>query len=866
MEIQHLTSFDGPNIFSYKPTVQMIVKLGDLVDTPTKELKNFNERIIKMFPGLVEHKCSLGCRGGFIRRLQEGTYLAHVTEHLCLEMQYLLGYDCKFGRTRQLNDDVYQIIYGCKHPKVGEECAKTVINIINQLIMDCEIQWENELNRLKTTCLNYEMGFSTRAIAEEARKRGIPVSDIDNSGILRLGYGKYQKIIAATLYENTSSVAVDIACDKTLTKYLLNEVSIPTPPSCRCATVDDALNFAQEYGYPLVLKPNSGHQGHSVCTNLSSPAELSNAFKLMLSNDVDDIIIEKQIQGKDYRVLVINGKAEAAALRVPPFIKGDGKSTIKELIDQLNQDELRGFGHEKALTKIEVDDLLKDFISKQGYTITSIPAKNKLVYLRANANLSTGGMAIDCTDLIHPQNKELAERAAKAIGLDIAGIDIISPDLAIPLVTNQGAIIEVNAAPGIRMHLKPFKGKSRNIVAPILDMIYPPGKPASIPLITITGTNGKTTTTRMIGHVLKKAKYNVGMTTTHGIYFNDNCLEYGDTTGPRSAKKVLNNRLVDIAVLETARGGILRDGLAYEKADIAVFTNLTNDHLGIDNINSLEDLLNVKSLVIEAVHKNGTCVLNADDEWVMKVKEKAQSNIILYSTRPQNPYLLQHVQNGGEVIYQSGEYIYYSNGHVAQKIIKVQHIPATLNGSLKHNIYNSLAAIGALKAFGLPLEQIETSMQSFYSDERTNPGRFNIYEIKDFKVILDYGHNFDGYKFTIEGIKNLQPNRMIGVIGVPGDRRDEDIRQVGELCGESFDYLIIKEDKNLRGRKRTEVANLLYEAAAQKNPFLEIILEEEIALIKALEYAQKGDIIAVFFEEFESLAKILNSKIKNLQV
>lgn len=860
MELLEVKALTSPNIYSLDQNIVLMrVKLGKLVDTPTRDIPEFNDKIINFFPGLIDHKCTKGYIGGFVDRLKEGTYLAHVTEHLCLEVQKMLGCDVRYGKARNEQNDVYRIIFACENILLGKACANFIYRIINNLVNNLEVDFAEEFATLHHFAAAHDLGVSTGAIFAEARRRGIPASEVADSGLIRLGYGKYQRYISATLFENTSSIAADIACDKALTKALLREVAVPVPNGAVCLSVQEAVKCAHDLRYPVVVKPKSGNKGKYVSVNIRNEEELSKAFA-EAKKFGPEVIVEEYIPGKDYRVLVVNGKVTAVAERKPPQVKGDGRHTVLELINLENLNTLRGDDHEKPLTKIRIDDQVLPNLARRGFDLDSIPAPGETIILRANSNLSTGGTARDCTDVIHPCNKKLAELAVKTIGLDIAGVDFVIPDIARPMSKGFGAVVEVNAAPGIRMHLQPSSGQKRDVVSPILDMIYPPGRKFTIPIISITGTNGKTTTTRMINHILKNSGYIVGMTTTHGIYVNGACLEEGDTTGYRSSQRILNNRQIDVAVLETARGGIIKSGLAYQRADIALFTNLSGDHLGIDQINNMEDLFHVKSLVTEAVKPEGFCILNADDPWTLKAKEKAGGRVLLFSMDKTNPELQKHIEAGGQAVFVEKGSIYMIRSGELHYVIDIANIPATLGGLLKHNIYNSLAAVAACHAMGIPLLSINKWLRSFSCEPCINPGRFNIYELNDFKVILDYGHNYDGYRVTIDGLKGMGPARLTGIIGVPGDRRNEDIFQVGKLAGKTFDQLIIKEDKDLRERQPLEVANILKAGALASKVKQERILfipDEEKALAYALQNAQKGEVICVFFEKMEPLIKVI---------
>jgi cyanophycin synthetase len=860
LDIQELRAFQVPNVFSLRePIVKMKIDLGEYAETPTKDIDGMNEKILQFFPGVRDHKCATGYVGGFVDRLGEGTYLAHVTEHLSLELQRILGYDLRYGKARQIEGSLYQIIFACQHPEVGKACGRFIVDVLNRLVNGQELEWETRIREMRNLCARYNPGPSTGAILEEAKKRGIPVSELGDGEIIRLGYGKYQKQISATLYEGTSSIAVDIACNKALTKEILKEAVIPVPEGRVCMSVDEVLLSARELGYPVVIKPKSGNKGKFVYIGIRNDEELLEAYVKAATID-GEVVVEKIIGGRDYRLLVVNRKLVAAAERMPAHVVGDGVHTIRELIDEVNRDERRGEDHEKPLTRIQTDEETERILKGKELNFSSVVEKNQRVILRETANLSTGGEAYDCTDIVHPKNREIAELAARAVGLDIAGIDMVIPDIREPIHEGFGAVVEVNAAPGIRMHLYPTKGERRDVVSPILDMMYPEGTPCRIPIISITGTNGKTTTTRMISRILMARGLTVGTTTTHGIYINGNCVEEGDTTGPSSAKRILFDREVEAAVLETARGGIVRDGLAYEKADVAVFTNLTEDHLGIDGIHTMEELLKAKALVIEAVKENGTCVLNADDPWIMKAKERAKGNLLLFSMDENNPHILEQTKNRGSVVCILNDDIYLFDKGIVRRVMAINEIPATLNGTLKHNIYNSMAAIGASYSAGMPLSLIRRTLRTFSSDADMNPGRFNIYDLDDFKVVLDYGHNLDGYRVTIEGLKSMGASRLIGVIGVPGDRLNEDILRVGELSGKSFDSVIIKEDEELRGRRPLEVAGVLLEGVlngGMDRERVSIITDEKQALQAALDQAEAGDIIVIFFEKREPLVEML---------
>lgn len=856
MEIIELKAFKGRNIYSHRKVIKMFLDLKQWDDFPTVDIVNFNSNLLAMIPSLAEHKCSLGYPGGFVERLNRGTYLAHVIEHIAIELLNLLGERVYFGRTRRIGDtSSYIIVYEYMDEVRGLEAGKVAVQIANSLCNGKPFDLNAALRILNDKVSQNQLGPSTGAIVDVARKRQIPVIRIGTGSIVQLGYGKYQKRIKATIVEDTSCISVDISCDKSITKMLLKDSGIPVPEGDVCRTLQQALILAEKIGYPVVVKPEKGNQGKGVSLNITNPADIAEAFNLASKFD-NNVLVEKYIPGKDYRVLVINGRVAAVARRIPARVIGDGIHTISDLVKISNKDIRRGDAHEKPLTKIIIDDISKRVLHKQGFTVDSVPPKGKSVYLKENGNLSTGGEAIDCTDRIHPENCDIAIRAASVIGLDIAGIDFACQDISQPITTTEGAIIEVNAAPGIRMHLYPSKGKPQNVAESIVDMLFPVGSKHSIPIISITGTNGKTTTARMVSHIFRVFGMNVGTAVTGGIYINDKCYIEGDTTGPQSAKTVLMDKTIDVAVLETARGGIIRSGLAYDLSDVGVLTNLSEDHLGIDGINTLEDLLHVKSLVVESIKADGYAVLNADDPMVLQASDRVRCKIIYFSKQEDNLIIHRHLSLGGKAVFIKNDYIIIATGSGNIQSLNISKVPATHGGKLIHNVENCLAAISVAYAMMVPIPIIEKAMTSFYSDEIQNPGRFNVFNIKNYRIVVDYGHNIAGYRLIGEAVKRMGASRLVGIIGMPGDRDNDYIKTVGAIAADIFDKIIIKEDLNLRNRRPGEVARLLEEGALSKGMSkdqIEIILSETGALEKAMNNAYAGDLIVVFYEKLEPI-------------
>ncbi|KPU44573.1 cyanophycin synthetase [Oxobacter pfennigii] len=864
MHIKNTQVYCGRNIHSHKPVIKMTVDLEEYYDTPTIKIPGFNERLIQCLPGLKEHKCSLGIERGFLKRLSEGTYLAHVAEHSILELQNMLGFNVKFGRARATEDvNIYEIVYQYEVENTGILCGELIIDTFNDIISGKDISFMDNFLKLKKQAESFALGPSTDAIYKEALKRKIPLMRIGDDSILQLGYGRYMKRVEATLTENTSCVAVDIACDKALTKKILKDACLPVAEGYTVKDKDDALYFAKKMQYPVVIKPKNGNQGKGVCVNLNSDEEVIEAYDIAKKIS-QEIMVEKFIEGKDYRVLVVGDTVAAVALRIPPFIIGDGMSSIKELVDIENKNPKRGCDHEKVLTKIQLDDISVGTLKKKNMSIDTVLKKGQKLYLRENANLSTGATAKDCTDIIHPLNAELAIKAAKLVGLDIAGVDITTFDIGKPIIETGGVIIEVNAAPGIRMHHYPAEGKARDAAKAIVDMLYPKDSKYSIPIVSVTGTNGKTTTTRMIAHILSLYGYNVGMTTTSGIYINNKCVLKGDTTGPVSARTILSDKNVEAAVLETARGGIVRLGLGYDLADVGIITNISDDHLGLDNINTLEDMAFVKSLVAESVKDEGYAVLNADDHFTPQISERVKSNIIYFSINKDNIILKKHLKEGRISVYVNEGAIYIAKGEENTIAANIADIPSTMDGRIAYNVENCLAAISACVGLNIPVDVISMGLKTFYLNEIQNPGRFNVYNVGNYRVLVDYGHNVAGYKGVLEAAKKLGASRLVGVIGVPGDRSNENAVKIGRIAADYFDYMYIKEDSDLRGRSPGEIAKLLEMGAisgGKSKDSINIILSEEKALDTAMNDAKPGDLIIVFYEKLDGIVEVIKRHI-----
>jgi cyanophycin synthetase len=839
----------------------MVLNIGDLHEVSTRELPDFNERLLADFPGLAGHSCSRGYEGGFAERLSEGTYVGHVTEHLILELQKMMGYEVKYGKTRIVSEpSLYYLVFEYQNEKCALECARTAVEIISALAEQRTVAVKEMLQNIRRLAIESELGPSAKAIYNEAIRRGIPASRIGMESLIRLGYGKYARLVAASMTDAASCISVDMAGNKHLTKQLLEGLMIPVPYGDIACSEDAAVAIARNLGSPVVVKPFDGNQGKGVSINLREEAHIRQAYREAMKHS-RAVLVERYIKGRDYRVLVVGGKVSAVAERRPPYVCGDGIHTVRELVERENRNPVRGGDHEKPLTCIKLDNVALQLLAQTGRDENYIPVPGETLSLRDNGNISTGGTARECTAEIHPYNAHMAIQAAKAVGLDVAGIDIAAEDISIPVNQCGGAVIEVNAAPGLRMHLYPTEGRPVNVAADIVDMLFPAGQPCSIPILSITGTNGKTTTTRLIRHTFAQMGRKVGMTSTSGVYIGNDCILKGDNTGPVSAGMVLSNREVEVAVLETARGGMVRKGLGYDLADVGVIVNVSDDHLGLDGINSLEDLAFVKALVIEAVKPEGYAVLNADDETVNYLLQRVKSKVLLFSRNNNNLLVMEHIRAGGKAVFLDRNNLMLQDHLHRVKLMELEEIPITYGGLVECNTENSLAAIAALYAMDVPPEAIRNGLMSFKPDAMTNPGRFNLFDLGDFKVMLDYCHNIAGYHAVTKFIKRMNATRLVGVIGMPGDRMDRNIQHVGEISAGVFSRIYIKEDDDLRGREAGEVAEILQDAILKsgfKKENASIIHSETKALETAILDAQPGDLIIMFYEEFEPVFELVN--------
>ena len=811
MNIEGIQVLSGPNYWSLRPCIQMRLDIGELEEKPTNKLDQFYERLKETLPSLYEHRCSVGTAGGFFERVKDGTWMGHVVEHVALELQTLAEMDTGFGRTRETQTaGVYNVVFSYVVSEVGRRAAKLSVKFCENLIDDKDPKLNDIILELKELREEYKMGPSTSSIVDEAVKRGIPFFRLNRGSLVQLGYGKNQERIRATMTGQTGSLAVDFAQDKWETKSLLENHGIPVPKGIETSRYKSAKAAIKRIGYPLVVKPSDGNHGRGITVGVNNEEHFEIAYEAALKQSKNGyVIIEQMLAGADFRFLVINGTLVAAAKRIPAHVRGNGKLSIQQLIHKENENPLRGYGHENVLTEIDVDSQTERLIADAGYTLDSVLDKGEILYLKTTANLSTGGTAIDILDSVHPANVHIAERAIKIIGLDIGGVDIVAPDVTTPLPENGGGIVEINAAPGFRMHLQPTEGLARNVAEPVLDMLYPPGKSCTIPIIAVTGTNGKTTTARFIDHIFKLAGNTVGMCTTDGVYIKNRLIYRGDMTGPMSHKMVLTDPTVDLAILECARGGILRAGLGFKNCNVGVVTNVSEDHLGLRGIHTVDQLARVKSIIPEIVKQDGVAVLNADDSLVHAMSEKTKGSVIFFSLDwENNPVVSTHLKEGGTAVVFDDGWLCMMKGQWKYPIADVKNVPLTFDGKAKFNIMNALAAAGAAIGLGLKLENIKAGLTTFFPSHAQTPGRLTMTDMGNFNVLVDYAHNKAGYDALIDFVSSYNPEKVIMTLCVPGDRRDEDFESIAESCAKYVDTTVLFESY-LRGLDEGELSEKL---------------------------------------------------------
>lgn len=876
MAVLESTVYRGPHYFSLTPMIRMVVDLGWMEHWPTDRLGDFAERLLALVPGLHRHRCSRARPGGFAERLREGTWLGHVAEHVALELQCETGARISRGKTRAVpgRPGVYNVMFAYDEEEAGLAAGRIALELIDSLLPDGlggvegldqlamlegAFDLQGRRAQLRRLVERRALGPTTRALVEEAERRRIPVTRLGSGSLIRLGHGRYQQLLRASITGRTTLLAAEAAGDKDFTKQLLAAHGIPVPLGVVVRSEEQAVAAAPRLGYPLVTKPRDGNHGRGITTGIAEARQLRAGFRAALPEAKGgEVIVERFYPGRDHRILVIDGKVVAVAERMPAAVTGDGTSTIEELVAAVNRDPRRGKGHEKVMTRIRLDTAAEALLARAGLTSASIPARGETVFLATTANLSTGGTAIDRTNAIHPDNLAIAARAAMILGLDVAGIDFIAPDIARSVHETGGGVIEVNAAPGFRMHLEPSEGASRDVARPVIEMLFPRGSRSRVPILAITGTNGKSTTARMLRHIFRFTGKIVGMTSTGGVYVDDRLIAAGDATGPRSARMVLSDPCVEVAILETARGGILREGLGYAEADVGAVLNVTADHLGLKGIETVEDLAKVKSLIVETVRRRGTSVLNADDPLTRRMARRAGGTAMWFSLAggeaEMAPWLREHVEAGGAAVVREpgpdgGTLVLHREG-LREVILPAAAIPATLHGLATFNVANALAAAAMAAAHGISLPTIRSALGTFQSDFEQNPGRLNVHDAHGFRAIVDYAHNAAGLEalgVVVEGLRHRH-RRTIGVISIAGDRRDEDIVEMGAIAARLFDELIFREDPLTRGRARGVVMGLLKQGAEGSGALrgaVHTIAGEAEANAAGLALAGPGDLLVL---------------------
>ena len=865
MRIVSTNVYVGPNVFAHFRVIRHILELGELENWPTGRLGDaYIEPLLETLPGLHEHGCSYQEPGGFVRRLRddEGTWLGHVMEHVAIELQNVAGSPVTYGRTRSVDGHPgrYNMVFEYKDESVGRGSSALALKLLLSLLPeeitvdgrpDDEWDFEEERDRFIRFAQSRALGPSTASLVNAAEERDIPWIRLNRYSLVQFGHGKYQQRIQATTTGRTGNIAVELAGDKEETNGILRDLGLPVPEQRIVRRASEAVRAAKRIGFPVVLKPLDGNHGRGVSINLKTDEEVELGFKKAAEHG-RTIIVESYIEGFDHRLLVVNGELVAAAKREPGHVVGDAKRTVAELVDIVNEDPRRGVGHEKVLTRLEFDHQAEQLLSKSGYDKDTVPKEGEVVYLRSTANLSTGGTALDVTDIIHPDNREMAIRSIRAIGLDIGGVDFLTNDISLSYREAGGAICEVNAGPGFRMHVAPSEGTPRDVAGPVIDMLFPPDTPKRVPIAAITGTNGKTTTSRMLAHVLKMTGFTVGMTSTDGVYIDGKLTVSGDMTGPTSAQMILRDPSVDAAVMETARGGMLRSGLGYRRCNVACCLNVSSDHLGLRGIDTLEQLAEVKRVPIEIA--KDAAVLNADDPLCLQMADYTEAARLCYVTmNPSHALVKQHIRAGGQAFVleqaMNGHMITIYDGESHSPLLWTHLIPATIEGRAMHNVQNAMFAAALAYNMDIGIEDIQHGLRTFDSTFFQAPGRMNIYDEHPFKVILDYAHNAAAVKAICDLVDRFDvEGQRIVVLAAPGDRRDQDIHEIASIAAGHFDHYICRCDDNRRGRGDDEVAVMLKETLLKQGvaaSAIEVVPDEQESTRHALEIAATNDLVLV---------------------
>jgi cyanophycin synthetase len=860
MEFRKILTLRGPNIWANFSVLEVWVDLGPHIDSCSNDIPGFNERIKRWLPSLVQHRCSVGKIGGFFQRLDRGTYPAHILEHLSLELQCLCGSDVGYGKARDMDQPgMYRVIVEFEEEVLARACVHAAREILLAALNQQEFDVAAKVAELRDLAHEVRLGPSTRSIVQAAHARGIPVRRINDQNFVQLGYGSRQRRVWTAETDRTSAIAEAIAKDKELTRKMLQTVGVPVPCGRAVTSADDAWSAAEEIGVPVVVKPRDGNFGRGEATNLTTRHQVMKAYEVALGES-DSVIVEKFAEGCDYRLLVVGDKLVAAAKREPANVVGDGQSTIRQLVEVENRNPLRSDGHATSLSFLKLDAVSLQVLAEQGFEPESVPQAGRRVLIRRNANLSSGGTAADVTDHVHPEVAARAVEAAKAVGLDICGVDVVVRDISQPLESQQGMIVEVNAGPGLRMHLAPSSGSPRPVGEAIVNLMFGEGRTGRVPIVAVTGVNGKTTTTRLAAHIFRSLGRHVGMTNTEGIFYDGRRIESGDCSGPQSAQKVLANPLVDVAVLETARGGVLRSGLGFDRCDVAVVTNIgEGDHLGIDGVLDLETLAKVKRVIVDVVPPHGFAVLNAADPLVAGMAKHCKGGVIYFAYSPDNEVVRQHRATGGQAVFVKRDYVVLAEGEVEIPLVALAHVPVTHGGRIRFQVENVLAAAAAASALGVPRDAIRTALESFSPHLDGTPGRFNLLEVSGATVVVDYGHNPSALSAILEAFKNFPEGRRRAVYSSAGDRRDCDMIRQGQILGDAFDSVILYEDHYTRGRGEGEIMRLIRQGLVTGKRVREI--EEIRGSLKAVEHAlttaQPGEVLLVQADEIDETVEFM---------
>lgn len=810
MEIKSIRALRGPNQWTAMTVLEAIVDLGRLEEFPSDTLPGFNERIMEWLPTMIEHRCSIGTRGGFFQRLRTGTWMGHVLEHVTIELQSLAGSVVRYGRARETSTPgVYRVVVEYREEKFAIECMHTAHRLVMCAISGDPFDVQAEINRLRGVLLEVQLGPSTRSIVEAAAARGIPHRRLTEGSMVRLGIGAKQRRIVAAETDRTSAIAESIAQDKELTRTLLAESGIPVPEGRPVSDAADAWAAAEDIGAAVVVKPRYGNQGRGVSVNLTTREEVEKAYEVARAEE-STVVVERACRGDDYRLLVVGGALVAAARRRPPEVTGDGKTSVRELVALVNEDPRRCGDHAGSLSPVPLDDVALAVLAEQGLSPDSVPAAGVTVLLRRNANLSTGGTAEDVTDIVHPEVAARAVEAARIIGLDVAGIDCMADDIGRPLESQGGVFIEVNAGPGLRMHLEPAVGKPRDVGAAIVDTLFPAGDDGRIPVAAVTGTNGKTTVVRLLSHLATVGGATVGTTCTEGIWVGGRKIDTGDCSGPQSARRVLANPAVTTAVLETARGGILREGCGFDLCDVAVVTNIgSGDHLGMADIDTPEKLAWVKGAIVCAVKKSGAAVLNAADPLVVDMQRWCDGQVVYFSRDPDAPLVVEHLAKGGLAATVRDGWVVLCDGPRETRLAHLDRVPIVHRGAIGFQVDNVLAAAAAAWRLGVPLELVRLGLETFPAGMTGSPGRFNLLSLDGVGIVCDYGHNPASLEQICAAMGRLPHDRLTAVYSAAGDRRDDDILDQGRMLGRLFDRVVVYEDAYMRGRQPGEITALI---------------------------------------------------------